>query len=130
MKKTTREWVKKAEADYRAAQRLAGAKPPLHDQTCFHCQQGAEKYLKALLEELGLAIPYTHVLLYLLGLLLPHYPSLRSLRRALAFLTRFASGARYPGYNATKRQSVAALCGVGKIRTAARALLGLRRLGP
>jgi HEPN domain-containing protein len=91
--------------------------------------RGAEKYLKALLEELGLAIRYTHLLLYLLRLLQPHYPSLSSLRRGLAFLTRFASGARYPGYNARKRQAVAALREAGKVRTAVCALLGLRRCG-
>ena len=44
-----------AEADLRGARNLAQAKPPLHDLVCFHCQQCAEKYLKALLEELGIA---------------------------------------------------------------------------
>ena len=53
MKRTAKAWVGKAEDDYRAAQLLALSSKPLHDQICFHCQQAAEKYLKALLEELG-----------------------------------------------------------------------------
>src|SRR5438270_565288 len=60
MKKSTREWVKKADADHRAAARLAGGSEPFHDQVYFHCQQSAEKYLKALLAELGLPIPKIH----------------------------------------------------------------------
>src|SRR5262249_34403281 len=51
---TTREWVRKAEADYLAARKLARGSVPLHDQSCFLFQQPTEKYLKALLEELGL----------------------------------------------------------------------------
>ena len=46
MKKTTREWVRKAEADYVIARQCSRGKIPLHDGVCFHCQQCAEKYLK------------------------------------------------------------------------------------
>lgn len=81
MKKLTREWLSKAEVDYLAAGKLARGSDPFHDQVCFHCQQAAEKYLKALLEELGVAVPRTQVLLDPLKLLFPHHPSLRSLRR-------------------------------------------------
>jgi HEPN domain-containing protein len=90
------------------------------------CQQSAEKYLKALLEELGLTIPRTHVLKDLLALLHPHYPSLSLPGRGLEFLTRFAIGTRYPGDSASKRQAVSALRWAGRVRTAARALLGIR----
>ena len=126
MKKLTKEWVHKAEADYRAAGKLERGNDPLHDQACFHCQQCAEKYLKALLQELGLAIPRTHVLLNLLTLLLPHHPSLRSVRRGMDFLTRFAVDTRYPGDKASKRQARAAFRWAGKVRDVARQLLGLR----
>ena len=60
MKKATRPWVRKAEDDYQTARRLLGGKTRLHDQICFHCQQAAEKYLKALLQEQGAAVPRTH----------------------------------------------------------------------
>ena len=39
------------------------AEPSAADQICFLCQQSAEKYLKAILEEAGQPIPKTHDLL-------------------------------------------------------------------
>jgi HEPN domain-containing protein len=81
--------------------------------------------LKGLLEELGLTVPYTHVLIDLLTLLLPYHSSLRSLRRGMDFLTRFAVGTRYPGDNANKREAHAALRWAGKVRDAAQQQLGI-----
>src|SRR5262249_5758389 len=130
MKKTTREWVRKAEADFRAAQKLHHGSEPLHDQCCFFFQQSAEKYLKATLEELGLAIPRTHVLKDLLSLLAPHHASLTKLRRSLVFLTRFAVGTRYPGDTASKRQAMSAERSATKVRSACRKALGLRTSNP
>ena len=126
MKRTTREWVRKAEADYLAANRLRRGSALLHDVVCFHCQQCAEKYLKTLLEELGLPVPRTHILVALLPLLVPHHASLRSFRRGLDFLTRFAIDTRYPGDRASKRQATAAWRWAGQVRKAVRALLGIR----
>src|SRR5215216_2778931 len=97
MKRATREWVKKAEADFRGAASLARQTPPLHDLVCFHAQRCAEKYLKALLEGLGIAVAKTHDLDKLLTVLRPHHPDLGSTRRGLRFLTEFAVDTRYPG---------------------------------
>src|SRR5947207_263812 len=108
MKRATREWVRKAEADYRAAKRLAKEKDPLHDQVCFLYQQTAEKYLKAIIEENGQSIPKTHDLKLLLLLVEPVFPTLRPHQRGLRTLTRFAVSTRYPGLNATKRQEASA----------------------
>src|SRR5438094_5061526 len=106
MKRLTKEWVRKADADYLAATTLGPAQALLRDQVCFHCQQCAEKYLKGLMQELGLAVPRTHLLLTLLASLLSHHNTLRSLRRGLDFLTRYAVDTRYPGHNASKRQTL------------------------
>lgn len=125
MKRSTRQWVRKAESDYRLAVRISRGQERFHDELCFHCQQAAEKYLKALLEELGLGIPKTHNLDDLRGLLSPHHAALRPLRRGLIFLTDFAVDTRYPGDNATKRQATAALSWAGKVRDTCRSLLGL-----
>lgn len=125
MKRATREWVRKAEADYQLAETLARRSEPFHDQRAFLCQQAAEKYLKALLEELAQPIPRTHLLDDLIGLLLPHHPSLRGYRRGMRFLTRFAVGPRYPGDNTTRRQAEAALRWADRVRTAARTILKL-----
>jgi HEPN domain-containing protein len=119
--------VRKAESDFQLATAIARGSKPFHDEQCFHCQQSAEKYLKALMVELGLAVPRTHNLVALLPRLVPQYSSLRSLRRGLDFLTRFAVETRYPGDNASKRQAASALRWAGKVRHACRPLLGLRR---
>jgi HEPN domain-containing protein len=53
-----REWVVKAETDYKAALALARRrKDPLPEVVCFHCQQCAEKYLKAFLIARGMPFP-------------------------------------------------------------------------
>jgi HEPN domain-containing protein len=100
------------------ANRSSRGKTPLHDGVCFHSQQCAEKYLKALLNELALAIPRTHNLDDLRNRLSQHHPGLRSLRRGLIFLTDFAVEYRYPGDNASKRQAQAALRWASRVRTA------------
>jgi len=97
----------------------------VHDVVCFLFQQCSEKYLKGLLQEIGLTVPRTHVLKNLLVLLRPHHPSLAALRRGLVFLTRFAVDTRYPGFDAKKRQAAAARRWTDRVRTAARAILKL-----
>lgn len=129
MQKLTSEWVKKAEGDYRAAALLAQGSVSLHDQVCFHCQQCAEKYLKALLQELGLPVPRTHSLLALRNLLLDQHPSLRPMRRSLEFLSRFAVGPRYPLFQAKKRQALAAIRWTERVRVECRTLLGIKPVG-
>src|SRR5438445_602056 len=109
MKKTTRAWLRKAEEDYVVAERENRSDIPVHDVVCFHCQQGAEKYLKGLMEELGLFVPKTHFLDVLLTAVKQYYPELKGLRRGMLFLSVFAVDARYPGEDATKRQAMAAL---------------------
>ncbi|MFH1477044.1 MAG: HEPN domain-containing protein [Verrucomicrobiota bacterium] len=51
MKPLVREWIKKAEEDFVAAQQLSRVrKPPVWNIVCFHCQQCVEKYLIAYLQ--------------------------------------------------------------------------------
>jgi HEPN domain-containing protein len=126
MNKLTREWVRKAEADVTMAQLGAAADRPPRDAVCFHCQQAAEKYLKAILQESGLPITRTHDLEILLAALVLHFPSLRRLRRGLTFLTGFAVETRYPGKTTSKRQMGAALRWAERVRQECRALLGLK----
>jgi HEPN domain-containing protein len=125
MKRTTRLWVKKAEDDVEAAATRAAGPTPSHDLVAFHCQQAAEKYLKAVLNQDSLNIPKTHDLEVLLDLLLPAYPALKSHRRGLAALTNFAVAVRYPGKNATRTQATACLRWTGRVRATCRSVLGL-----
>lgn len=65
------EWVSKAEGDFLTAGReLRARKSPNYDAVCFHAQQCAEKYLKAVLQENGKRIPKIHFLFELLALIL------------------------------------------------------------
>jgi len=125
MKRHTAQWVLKAEEDIESAKALAAQSKPKRDAACFHCQQAAEKYLKALLQELGAAVPRTHDLEALIDLLLAHDPGLAPLRRSVASLTKYAVEYRYPSMRATTRQMKSALRVAERARTDARARLGL-----
>ena len=126
MSRLTREWVRKAEADYRGARQLQSSPVPVHDLVCFHCQQLVEKYLKALLEESGLGVPRTHDLDKLRLLLQSTFPSLNGMKRGLLFLSRHAVDTRYPGETATRRQAASALRWANRVREECRTLLGIR----
>ena len=127
MKAATRDWIGKAEGDYLAAVDLARRrKLPLHDVVCFHCQQSAEKYLKARLEESSQHFPKTHDLEILLTLLLPLEPLWAALVPATQRLKPFGVLIRYPGNNATRTHAKKALADCKTIRREARLALGLK----
>jgi HEPN domain-containing protein/predicted nucleotidyltransferase len=105
--------------------RPGSSRPVTHDLICFHCQQAAEQYLKALLIELGVVFPKTHRLEDLLLLLVPHDPSLKKLRRTVLCLTRYAVDYRYPDEDAAKREAAAAVRQAERVREQIRARLGL-----
>lgn len=128
MKPETREWVQKAEKDWLLSRKVISAssrRETFHDQACFHCQQSAEKYLKALLQESGEVVPRTHDLVDLLDRVQVLGESFRALRLAAAILTPYSVLYRYPGVSATKRQARAALRHAEKVRAAMRSRLGL-----
>jgi HEPN domain-containing protein len=82
MNEVTDEWVMKADSDFHSADILLhSTDEPMIDTACFHCQQCAEKYLKAFLTENLIRFERTHVLMDLLG-----YAALliRDSRRSLA----------------------------------------------
>ena len=98
MKPSTHEWIKKAESDYQAALALSRRrKLTFHDEACFHCQQSAEKYIKARLEEANIRFQKTHDLDMLLQYVLPVEPLWAALLPALLRLNRYAVRFRYPG---------------------------------
>ncbi len=90
-------WTQKAEHDFLAAEHMMElAKQGLTDIVCFHSQQCAEKYLKALLLYRGIAFPKTHDLRLLLDLI-PTDISLELQREEVIPLNRYAIEGRYPG---------------------------------
>lgn len=126
MKPSTLEWLEKAESDFQLAVALSRRRKIVFpDQQCFHCQQSAEKYLKARLEEASVLPPKTHDLKRLLALLAPIEPLWSSLSGACASLSDFAVEFRYPGDTATAKQAEEALRDARSIRQQVRLALGL-----
>lgn len=118
------EWIAKAENDLLNAVHTLklGARCPT-DTVCFHAQQCAEKYLKALLTFRGNDFPKTHDLEALAA-------RLRNGVRPtvapddLARLTRFATVTRYPGgEEISLGEARRALAATRRIRKAVRAVL-------
>jgi len=64
-----KEWFAKADQDLGTAKLIATHIPEYIDTVCFHCQQAAEKYLKAYLIQLEIEFPKTHQLGKLLDLI-------------------------------------------------------------
>jgi HEPN domain-containing protein len=103
MNPLTLEWIEKAEKDLATASReIRVREVPNYDAVCFHAQQCAEKYLKAILQERSTPFSKTHNLTALLGLLTPIEPSWELMRPNLERLNVFAVHVRYPGESADK----------------------------
>jgi len=93
---TGRQWVAKARNGLlNADNNLRSDEIPL-DTVCFHCQQAAEKLLKAYLVARGQLPPPTHDLILLLERIVCFDPSAEVLRDDLAVLTPYAVEMRYP----------------------------------
>ena len=100
MKPSTSEWIDKAEEDYRVMAAAGELDPPAHDAVCFHAQQAAEKYLKAVLAERVTRFPKVHDLTRLLDLIDPAINELSAMRADLDALSRLSVQVRYPGFSA------------------------------
>ena len=126
MKQTTSEWLAKAEGDFATPQReLNVTDRPNYDAVCFHTQQCAEKYLKAFLQEAGLAFPRTHDLADLLGSALSIEPTWTSMTADLNALSAFAVEYRYPGESADLDEAREALQKCENVREVIRRALHL-----
>lgn len=127
MNRLTEEWVKKAEGDFTTACRELNAEPdPNLDAVCFHAQQCAEKYLKALLEQWGIGFPKTHDLGKLVELLLPRFSDLGEMRDRLESLTDMGVEVRYPGAFAEEADAQEAVETAREARTRIREILGIK----
>lgn len=126
MKKSTREWIKKAESDYQlAVSLLRRRKLPVRDHVCFHFQQAAEKYVKARLEQANVRFPKTHDIEKLLQIAAPLEPLWVALEPAGKRLSDYAARIRYPGNEATVTEMKTAHRDARIIRQEARTGLGL-----
>ncbi len=121
------EWVEYAEEDLIMAKSSLRRSKPLTTSSCFHSQQCAEKYLKALLVAKEIAFPKTHDLIVLDGLcnkagILTGYT-----KEELGRLTGYAVHTRYPGNQPTPEDAHEALQIALNIRRFARVYLGYKK---
>ncbi|HSB79665.1 MAG TPA: HEPN domain-containing protein [Candidatus Methylomirabilis sp.] len=93
----TRAWLVKAINDLRAAVTDLAASPPLLEDVLFHCQQAAEKAMKALLTWQDRPFRKTHDLVEIGEECLEVDSTLEPLLRRAAPLTEYAWKYRYPG---------------------------------
>jgi HEPN domain-containing protein len=118
-------WVEKGEEDYAIVRSSLRRKKPLLYGACFHSQQCAEKYLKALLVAKGLKVAKTHDLLLLskqcekAGILVAMEP------KKLNDLSDYAVLTRYPGDIPTLEEARDALEIAKAVRRFARKLLNV-----
>jgi HEPN domain-containing protein len=90
-------WLAKAEHDLRAAEILAVQDRPLRDVVVYHCQQAAEKALKAFLTSCDRPFAKTHALAELVESASESDPSFRILLDHAEELSPMAWRYRYPG---------------------------------
>jgi HEPN domain-containing protein len=119
------DWISKAETDYKAALDLARRrKDPLPEVVCFHCQQCAEKYLKAFLISRKVPFPKVHDLIALKNLCVAKDGAFELIHDLLDSLEGYDVAIRYPGEVATAEDAREAIATMKEIRRFVRAMLG------
>jgi HEPN domain-containing protein len=68
-----------------------------YDTTCFHCQQAAEKVLKAFLISRNVTFERVHAMVYLVDLCVAQGRTFNELREKAELLSPYAVEVRYPG---------------------------------
>jgi HEPN domain-containing protein len=89
-------WLAIADQDIIAARHCMKGSPPLPGVAAYHCQQAAEKIIKALMVAAGKSFPKTHDLAALGTLASPAYPALASAISRIEPLTTWGVAYRYP----------------------------------
>lgn len=125
MNDVIKEWLAKADGDFRTAQReLAAVEAPNLDAVCFHAQQCIEKLMKALLIARGELPPKTHDLVFLTDTIFRDNPDWQWPEEELRFLSRAAVAFRYPGESAETADAAEAVEIAARLRTALLVQLG------
>lgn len=127
MNEVTGEWVAKAEEDFYSADSLLHTvEVPAAGSASFHCQQCAEKYLKAFLTENLIRFEKTHVLATLLDLCSTLDNDFREIGNDLDSLEGYAVAVRYPGANPSVELAELAFDAAERVRKFVRKKLGIR----
>jgi HEPN domain-containing protein len=119
-----KEWINKAEEDYEVAVVLSRRrKRPTPNAVSFHCQQCAEKYLKAYLVQVDVKFPKTHDLLELHKLCVSVEPTYELIGDLLDSLNPYAVEYRYPGEDISVDEAKDAVKIMKEVRRFIRGLL-------
>lgn len=123
-----REWLDKADEDFRFAEENLQQGSTFYSQICFHFQQAAEKYLKAFIIARGLGFSKVHDLVYLLRLCSAHAPAFSGLEEDCVLLNAAYIETRYPVHwptNYTRQAAEQASAAAGRIAKVVRSQLPL-----
>jgi len=118
-------WAASAEEDFILARTALQRKQPLVSGACFHAQQCAEKYMKALLLSKGADFPKTHDLLMLNNLCSVAGIFLEIDPKHLNTLSDYAVRTRYPGEGPNADDAKEAIELAKVVRSLAKKFLGL-----
>ena len=112
------EWLEKAQHDLNAAAIIFKHLPDHIDTVAFHCQQSAEKYLKALLFYLDIDIVKTHDLILISNMLSDKINIADELFEKLAKPNFYSVEIRYPQgrYKPNHDEIMQAITDASKIR--------------
>jgi HEPN domain-containing protein len=121
-----RAWMAKARSDLGTAKKLAQGPDVYLDTAIYHCQQAAEKAIKALLVQNDLRFEKTHDLEVLIARATPVAPGLSKLLDQADRLTPYAVAYRYPGEELvpTAEEFAAALAAAEEVVGCIDSLLG------
>jgi len=119
-------WVERAEEDYLMTVSSLRRKKPLTYSACFHAQQCAEKYLKAMLVAKRQTFAKVHDLLLLNDQCVKSGILLAIDAKTLNILSDYAVRVRYPGEDPTLEEAGEALEIAKVVRRSARRLLGVK----
>lgn len=123
------EWLAKADEDYLFTEKYLKDEDGFFAPLCFHCQQAAEKYLKAYIVAKSLVFQKIHDLNELRAVCQDHTESFEEIRDECALLSRYYIDTRYPtvwpvGY--VKDDALTALAAAGRIREFIKTKLSLQ----
>ena len=121
------DWVEYAEEDLIMAKSALRRSKPLTTPSCFHSQQCAEKYPKAILVSQEIEFPKTHDLLILNTLCVDGGIFTGFTKEDLGRLSGYAVHTRYPGNQPTADEAQEAPKIAKTVRKFARTFLGLKK---
>ncbi len=118
LEKNVSEWIRFANMDLDTANHLFNTMHPApYEIICYHCQQSAEKFLKALYVKEQKEVVKIHDLVVLAKSLSPIYSKITDILRECAILTPYGVRIRYPQEMPLNEEDVKlALCYAEKIK--------------